>query len=247
MSRNFPPEAHLEGFLDSDWISAILYRVRRGKEATVFACEGGAQSGGGLVAAKVYHAAEFRNFRNAAVYRSGRIILNERDRRAVTKKTRYGHEFESAVWTGQEYETLSLLHRAGADVPRPLTSSPEAILMTFVGDEEGPALPLHDVEIDTGEARRLCDRLLWNVEQFLAHDRIHGDLSEYNVLYGPAAGKVTVIDFPQSVDPRFNPHARTLLERDVAGVLRAFARYGVQGDADRITDRLWRRFMRAEL
>jgi RIO kinase 1 len=247
MSRNFPPEAHLDGFLDSDWISAILYRVRRGKEATVFACEGGAQSGGGLIAAKVYHAAEFRNFRNAAVYRSGRVILNGRDRRAVAKKTSYGKEFKSAVWTGQEYETLTVLHRAGTDVPRPLASSPEAILMAFVGDEEGPAPPLHEVELDAAEARLLCDRLLWNVERFLAHDRIHGDLSEYNILYGPAAGKVTVIDFPQSVDPRFNPHARTLLERDVTGVLRYFARYGVQSDSNRIADGLWRRFMRAEL
>ena len=42
-------------------------------------------------------------------------------------------------------------------------------------------------------------------------------------------------------------HARTLLERDVAGVLRYFARYGVQEDAELVTDRLWHRFMRAEL
>ena len=38
MSRNYPPEARLEGFLDSEWIAEELYRVKPGKEATVLCC-----------------------------------------------------------------------------------------------------------------------------------------------------------------------------------------------------------------
>ncbi len=87
--------------------------------------------------------------------------------------------------------------------------------------------------------------LLRNVELWLAHDTIHGDLSAYNVLYWE--GRVRVIDFPQAVDARANPNARDLLARDVANLCTYFARQGIRADPDRIAGELWRRFLRAEL
>ena len=54
-------------------------------------------------------------------------------------------------------------------------------------------------------------------ELSLAHDRIHGDLSAYNVLYW--RGAVTLIDFAQAVDPRHNDELYTLLERDIDALM----------------------------
>ena len=54
----------------------------------------------------------------------------------------------------------------------------------------------------------MLDRLLWNVELFLGHNWIHADLSAFNVLWWEGRG--TVIDLPQAVDPRSNPHAADL-------------------------------------
>lgn len=245
MSRNFPPEAKLEGFYDSDWIDEILFRVKPGKEATVLCCRGGANAPTELVAAKVYHDRAFRGFANDSIYQQGRVILNGRTRRAFEHKTAFGREAQAGMWTAGEFETLRALHRAGADVPRPFICSSDVILMEFIGDEEGPAMPLNRVSPERDEAVALFECLLRNIELWLAHDRIHADLSPFNILCWN--GAVKVIDFPQAVDPRFNPRAHDLLRRDVDNVYRFFSRYGVRADPERLADNLWYRFRRSEL
>lgn len=245
MSRNYPPEAKLDGFLDDLWIDEILYRVKPGKEATVICCRGGSTAPVDLIAAKVYHDRSFRGFANDALYQQGRVILDRRTRRAFQNKTSYGREAQSAMWTASEFETLRVLHAAGADVPRPLTCSSEVLLMEFVGDEDAPAMPLNRVSPERDEATHLFETLLRNIELWLSHDRIHADLSPFNVLYWQ--GALTVIDFPQAVDPRFSPKAHELLERDIDNICRYFSRYGVQADSFRLAGNLWRRFERGDL
>ena len=119
------------------------------------------------------------------------------------------------------------------------------MLMDYLGDADTPAPMLHDVALDPQEARRLFHRVMRNVELWLACDRVHADLSAFNILYWQ--GQVTIIDFPQAVDPRSNPSAQALLTRDVENVCRYFARYGVWVNPTRIANDLWRRFLRGEL
>jgi RIO1 family len=73
----------------------------------------------------------------------------------------------------------------------------------------------------------------------------HFEYDALELLHG--AGADVPIDFPQTIDPRFNPNARDLLFRDLDNVCRYFTRFGVQADPRRITDRLWGRFKRSEL
>lgn len=235
----------LDAFFAEGWITEILYEVKSGKEATVYCCEGDPTKGQALFAAKIYRSRQHRNFKNDAVYQQGRVINDRRMRRAFERKTQFGREVQAAAWTDHEFDTLRTLHAAGAAVPRPVASSPGALLMDFVGDEHGAAPPLHTVSPAPDEARRLFGHVMRNVELWLACDRVHGDLSAFNMLYW--RGSVTVIDFPQVVDPRANPDARDLLARDIANVCRYFARHGVRADPARLADDLWRRFTRAEL
>jgi len=86
---------------------------------------------------------------------------------------------------------------------------------------------------------------MFNIELLLSQNHIHGDLSPFNILYWN--GDVTIIDFPQSVDPRVNPQAFQLLGRDIDRVCAYFARYGLKSDPPRITEFLWGKFFRAEL
>lgn len=118
----------------------------------------------------------------------------------------------------------------------------QAMLMEYIGDEEAAAPHLQHVPLDRDEARPLFERLLHNIETWLAHGRVHGDLSPFNILYW--AGRLIVIDFPQAVDPFVNPNAQALLARDLENVCRYFARFGVQSDAVRVADRLWRQYTR---
>lgn len=245
MSRNYPPEAKLEGFIESDWIDEILYQIKPGKEATVFCCRGGPEAPDGLIAAKVYHDRDFRGFHNDARYQQGRVILDRRARRAFESKTHFGRRVQAEMWTASEFETLRLLHAAGADVPRPLTCSSDVLLMQFIGDDDAPGTPLHRVAPERAEAQRLLEQLLCNIELWLAHDRIHADLSPFNILYWERS--LTVIDFPQAVDPRFSPKARELLRRDIENVCGYFSRYGQRADPLRLADDLWFRFVHGDL
>lgn len=237
----------LELFIDEGWISDVLYTMRSGKEASAWCCAAGPTSAGvELVAVKHYRPLATRGFKNDAVYQAGRWdAADRRTRLAFEKKSRAGREAQFGSWVEHEFQTLELLHAAGADVPLPITKSEDCILMELVGDAEAPAPQLRDVRLEPAEAHPLFERLMDNIAVWLAHDRVHGDLSPFNVLYWN--GQLTTIDFPQAVDPHSNPNAYELLCRDVANVCRYFASYGVRADAARIADDLWLRWRFGEL
>lgn len=235
----------LEPFFDEGRITEVLHVVKSGKEATVLCCEAHPSTGAPWLAAKIYRSRHNRSFRNDAVYQEGRVILDRHARRAYEKKSRTGRAVQSAGWINAEWQTLKLLHAAGAHVPRPYAQAGNAVLMEYVGEPHEPAPPLHRVSLEPREARELFELVMADVELWLAHDRIHGDLSAYNILYWD--GTLKIIDFPQAVDPRSNPNALALLERDVENVCGYFAKWGVASDPHRIARGLWGRFLRGML
>ncbi|MEO7002510.1 MAG: RIO1 family regulatory kinase/ATPase [Ktedonobacterales bacterium] len=105
------------------------------------------------------------------------------------------------------------------------------------------------MELTPKEAQPLFERILRNIELWLACDRIHGDLSEYNILYWQ--GAAIIIDFAQALDPRhglgYGADMYALLARDIARVCRYFARYGVEANAEEIAHTLWNRYEAGEL
>lgn len=236
----------LDAFVGQGLIAEVLGVVKSGKEATVYCCRGGSGSPAPLLAAKVYRSRNVRGFSNAAVYNEGRLREHQRrETRAMQTKTRFGREASFSKWVSDEFETLRLLHGAGVSVPEPFALSETIIIMEYIGDDASPAPPLSSVLLDPVEASEIFEQLMRDIEISLACDRIHGDLSAFNVLYRP--GRPCLIDFPQAVDPRFNFSALNLLERDLQNLCGYFARFGVQADAGRIARDLWSRFLRSEL
>ena len=243
----------LGGFWEDRWFSDILYRVKAGKEATVYCCRADESTGRELIAAKVYRPRMFRAMRNDWLYRQGREMLDadgkairdDRGLRAIRKGTRFGKRLKTVSWNQNELATMHALHQAGADVPEPLAGCENAILMEYMGDDVQAAPVLQRVRLGRREAEALFERLMRNVEVFLACNRIHADLSAYNVLYW--AGEAKVIDFPQAVEAHSHPRGFFLLSRDVDRLCRYFARQGVQRNAVRIAHELWERFLAAEL
>jgi RIO kinase 1 len=242
-------QEHLSQAIDSlvadGFIEDLLYPVKSGKEGTLYCCRAGPRLGAELVAVKVYKAPSFRSFRDDSMYRDGRVILDQRSRRAAAKRTNFGRETRSALWTNSEFDALQVLHRAGADVPKPIANSGGAIVMEWIGDDDGPAPQLKDVELERETAQELFERLLANVELWLACNFIHGDLSAYNLLYD--AQRLVAIDFPQASDPRFNSNAASLLARDLYNASQYFQRWGVRIDPSALADDLWERFTRGKL
>jgi RIO kinase 1 len=227
----------LDPFLADGLVEDVLYPIKSGKEATVYCCRAGRQLQADFVAAKVYKPKAFRSFRDDAVYREGRVILDRRARRAAAKRTDFGKHVQSALWTNHEWEVLTILHPAGADVPKPLARSAGGMLLEFVGDADGAAPVLKEAELTSADAESIFERLLDNIQLWLAYNIVHADLSAYNVLIHD--GTPVVIDFPQACDPRFNSNAFRLLLRDIENLARFFARLGVYRDASMLAERYW--------
>jgi RIO kinase 1 len=235
----------LSYFYEQHWFDDVLHLVKGGKEASVYQCAGNQTTGVDFVAAKVYRPRRFRNLKNDHLYREGRDRLNDegnviqdgRMYRAMHRRTTYGHQLMHTSWIEHEYQTLQILHAAGADIPTPFTRGHNAILMTFIGDERIAAPTLNTVDLARSEAKSLFERVLYNVDLMLAHDRIHGDLSAYNILYWK--GAITFIDFPQAISPRRNRNAYRIFMRDIQRICTYFANQGVVTNPHRIAAKLW--------
>lgn len=240
-----PVAVALDDFFAEGLITDVLYEVKSGKEATVYCCEAHPSTGVELLAAKIYRERQHRNFKNDAVYQEGRVILDSHARRAVKNKSRRGREMQFSMWIDHEFGALNTLYNAGAIIPRPFAHAGSAILMEYMGNRQRAAPALQGVSLQHDQVRPLFDLLMRNIELLLSCNCIHGDLSGFNILYWE--GQLKIIDFPQTIDPRFNGNAFSLLERDINNVCKYFARYGLQRDSLRIANNLWRKFMNAEL
>jgi RIO kinase 1 len=242
----------LSGFFTDHVIVDVLHLVRGGKEANVYCCKANPTLGVNLLAAKIYRPRMFRNLKNDAVYKTGRPVLDQdgkpvldqRSQRALNKKTRKGSEMHITSWIEHEYQALRVLHLAGADVPRPISQDRNTILMEYIGEAHKPAPTLNNLTLSLVESRRLFDRLVENIRIMLSQNLIHADLSAYNVLY--FKGGISIIDFPQVVDPLFNPNGYSLFERDVERICQYFRQYKIVANHKKLAASLWEEILGIE-
>ena len=237
----------LRPFYDQALIADVLALVKGGKEASVYRCRAHPSTGVDMLAAKVYRPRKFRILSNDAVYREGRAVLNEdghevkatdeRVMRALRRKTGYGLRVAHTSWVMHEFTTLQHLYNRGGAVPQPILAAENALLMGYQGDEDVAAPTLQEIGLERGEAEKLFDEVMRNVELLLTLGWIHGDLSAYNILYWE--GDIVLIDFPQVVSSHGNDQARAILERDIVRVCDYFARQGLNRNPAKILKRLW--------
>jgi RIO kinase 1 len=239
----------LDSFIDLALITEVLYPVKSGKEATVYACRAHPDTKTKLLAAKVYKHLRDRSFRNDAVYQEERLYGNSRERRAYERGTEFGLDVHFMLWVGQEWDHLTKLHKAGVYVPVPIKQVSRAILMEFYGDEDGPCPLLHNADLTRQQAEDAWQLIKANVEMMLQANYVHGDLSPYNILIDATqpSDMVRIIDLPQAVDARFNPNARDLLQHDVDVTFKWFSKRGIRDNSKAFVADLWRRWKRAEL
>ena len=233
----------MDSFAGRGLITDVVGTIDDGKEATVYLCAADPSTGVEWLAAKVYRASKFRAFRDPARYSVGRIHMKAREMRAIENASRVGRKLTHHEWVAWEWDVLCRLSDAGVDVPEPLASSADAILMEYVGDASGGAPQLRQARLEPEQVQPTLRRLLENVERLLDQHLVHGDLSAYNVLWWDE--RPWIIDVPQSLDARLNPNAQRLFERDVANLERYFRRYGVS--AAGFASRTWQRYRRGEL
>lgn len=234
-----PPR--LKPLMEYGVIQKVLRPLLSGKEAQVYLVE----SGGEVRAAKVYKALQDRSFRHRSQYTEGRKVRNSRDQRAMGKKSRYGRQQDEAAWSTAEVDIIYKLDAAGVRVPKPYNFVDGVLIMECILGPDGDAAPrISDVSFDREQGIALCDQILREVVKMLCADIVHADLSVYNVLLedeGPV-----IIDFPQSIGASQNPHARSILLRDVANITDAL-RFGRHPEELRFGYEMWELYEAGEL
>lgn len=219
--------------------------LKTGKESEVHLV---ARTGAGrttLLAEKRFKSRDRRSFQNDWLYRGVWGEGTRREHRAMKKQTRFGHEAAQARWIGHEWESLVRMFDAGVTVPPPVELLDDGYLMAFVGDDGIAAPRLAEVDLTSEMARRVWNDLIEEVSLLVSADRVHGDLSAFNVLWWRE--RAVLIDFSQTVDIVTHPAAHELLRRDLTALARYFTRHGVDIDVDSTLDRVGadvRRFTR---
>lgn len=248
----------LQELYEKEYFSELLWQLRSGKEATLYVVRASAKTTSSirphppasfsqqgavvvedfpLLAAKLYVDSRVRSFKNDALYRQGRYISDKRVEKAIDQRSQFGVSAQNILWVEEEYRQLHALHKAGIAVPKPVAHAGNVILMEFIGDDEGPAPRLSEAGLSKEEAQHALEQAIYNLGLMLAHGKVHGDYSTFNLLWWD--GRAVVIDFPQVVEWDKNPRAKEILERDVNGLCRTFGHLGLHPKGSEVLRRVW--------
>jgi RIO kinase 1 len=232
----------LQPLIDDGVIDEVLRSLKSGKEATVYLVRSGSQ----VRCAKVYRDMAQRSFQKRAQYQEGRKVRGSRETRAIGKSTRFGRREQEAAWKNAEVDALYKLVAAGVRVPQPYGYFNDTLIMELVTDPEGnPAPRLGEVDLSPELAREYHAFLIQQIVRMLSIGLIHGDLSEFNVLVGPA-GPV-IIDLPQAVNAAGNNGALPMLERDVNNIRGTLGRFAPELLQTEYAREMWALFEQGEL
>lgn len=199
--------------LNRGTITAINGCISTGKEANVYHC----RSPSGDMALKVF--------------KTSILVFRDRDR-YVTGEHRFRHGYCKSnprkmvkLWAEKEMRNLRRLHSAGIACPEPVQLRTHVLLMRFLGRDGWPAPRLKDAKISQGRFRECYTQVIKAMRTMYQKCRlVHGDLSEYNILY--LNKRAYIIDVSQSVE-HDHPNSTVFLKKDVVNVNAFFGQKGV--------------------
>ncbi|TYL39469.1 serine protein kinase RIO [Natronococcus pandeyae] len=209
--------AALYKLVQDGYVEAFGGPLSTGKEANVYHALGDDRD----VAVKVYRI-------NASNFRQMRDYL-EGDPRFEG----LGGKKKDVVlaWTKKEYANLRRAALAGVRVPEPIATERNVLVMEYIGNEDGRAKRLGEVHIENPQTAYEVMREY--MRRLYSAGLIHGDLSEYNVVFDE--GQLVVIDLGQAVTVH-HPNSRDFLERDCENVANFFSRQGLETDPDELLE-----------
>jgi len=208
-------------FMIDGTFDTLDFPISTGKEGNVFR----ATDGDGLfLAVKIFRTSN-STFKNIQRYIGGdpRFKGYEKNRRKLL-----------SAWAQKEYRNLVRMHKTGASVPRPVEQRENIIVMEFLGSEGLPFPLLKDVEVD--DYQKCLDLIVKDIR--LIHDEaglVHGDLSEYNIMYSDTHH---IIDVGQGMLVT-HPGAGELKTRDRDNLMRYFIKKGVNIDSIQLHERMY--------
>jgi len=214
-----------EQVLDPRTTMVILKMINRGEISAMNGCISTGKE------ANVYHCTSETGDRALKVYKTSILVFKDRDR-YVTGEHRFRHGYCKSnprkmvkLWAEKEMRNLKRLHAAGIPCPEPLQLKLHVLLMGFIGQDGWPAPRLKDAKISVKRYRECYTQCVQHMRtMYQTCKLVHGDLSEYNILY--MNKKVYFIDVSQSVE-HDHPNALVFLKKDIININLFFKQHGV--------------------
>ena len=131
------------------------------------------------------------------------------------------------TWCKKEFRNLKQIYNNGINCPEPMYFKGNILIMKFIGDEDGtPALKLKDcVGQFTDPEREMKVSLEFIKLLYEKANLIHGDFSEFNILYHQKVQHL--IDVSQAVSKN-HPKAKYFLSRDIANITKFYEKLGIK-------------------
>jgi RIO kinase 1 len=192
--------------LNTQLLSEINGVVSTGKEANVYHAIGGSTEPAQLgteYAIKIFKTT-LNEFKNRADYVEGEFRFRRQSLHNPRKLIK--------LWAEKEMRNLKRLQTGGINSPIPIVLKENVLVMTFVGKDGTPAPRLKDIKLSADKQRACYLQVIKAMRKMYQACRlVHGDLSEYNLLY--MKGQIWIIDVSQAVE-HTHPKALEFLRRD---------------------------------
>ncbi len=128
------------------------------------------------------------------------------------------------LWASKEFKNLQRAYKAGLRVPKPIYIKNNLLLMEYIGFGPIPAPLLKDIK-DPVNLEEIYNEILQFIKILYQRAKlVHGDLSEFNILYHNQ--RPVVIDISQAVSTQ-HPKAEIYLTRDIKNIFHYFEKQGV--------------------
>jgi RIO kinase 1 len=128
------------------------------------------------------------------------------------------------LWASKEFKNLKRAFKSGLAVPEPYHVRNNILLMQFIGFGTIPAPKLKDIKSLSNPLETFDSILHFIKDLYQDANLVHGDLSEFNILYHNK--KPLVIDISQAVSNQ-HPKAEYFLVRDIKNIFYFFEKTGV--------------------
>ncbi len=182
--------------------------------------------------ANVFRAKKGKRFRVVKIYRTSTMNFNAIIE-YISGDQRFEHFKRSkrsliSMWAQKEYRNLSDCYENGVLVPRPYAFQENVIVMEYLGNRFGSSPILKDAKLES--MQKIFNDVKNNIEKMVNRaGLVHGDLSEYNIVYHK--GSAYFIDVSQAL-PVKHPKAKELIERDIRNMVKFFNRKGFEVKMD---------------
>ncbi|MFW5895580.1 MAG: serine protein kinase RIO [archaeon] len=129
------------------------------------------------------------------------------------------------LWGRKEFKNLKRCAKYNLSVPKPIKIKSNILIMEYIGFGPIPAPKLKDIERVRNPEDLLNVIMNFIKNLFQKAKLVHGDLSEYNILYHNQ--KPVIIDISQAVSID-HPKSERYLVRDIKNIFNYFKKIGVE-------------------